>query len=69
MQTYTALSPRPMKLIRLLPSYATVPQYCLKTRLSNGDLLVKGKTWTGFANVEEAFADNFVGQKNPTLLD
>jgi putative intracellular protease/amidase len=35
----------------------------LKTRLSNGDLLVKGKTWTGFANSEEAFADSFVGQK------
>lgn len=35
----------------------------LKTRLSNGDLLVKGKTWTGFANAEEQFADNFVGQK------
>lgn len=35
----------------------------LKTRLSNGDLLVKGKSWTGFANTEEAFADGFVGQK------
>lgn len=35
----------------------------LKTRLSNGDLLVKGKTWTGFANSEEAFADSFVGQR------
>lgn len=35
----------------------------LKTRLSNGDLLVKGKTWTGFANSEEAFADGFVGRK------
>jgi putative intracellular protease/amidase len=35
----------------------------LKTRLSNGDLLVKGKTWTGFANAEEAFADAWVGQK------
>ena len=35
----------------------------LKTRLSNGDLLVKGKTWTGFANAEEAFADSFVGRK------
>jgi putative intracellular protease/amidase len=35
----------------------------LKTRLSNGDLLVKGKTWTGFANSEEAFADSFVGMK------
>jgi putative intracellular protease/amidase len=35
----------------------------LKTRLSNGDLLVKGKTWTGFANSEEAYADGFVGMK------
>ena len=35
----------------------------LKTRLSNGDLLVKGKTWTGFANSEEKFADDFVGKK------
>ncbi len=35
----------------------------LKTRLSNGDLLVKGKTWTGFADAEERYADDFVGQK------
>lgn len=35
----------------------------LRTRLSNGDLLVKGKTWTGFANAEEAYADDWVGQK------
>lgn len=35
----------------------------LKTRLSTGELLVKGKTWTGFANSEEAFADSFVGQR------
>jgi putative intracellular protease/amidase len=35
----------------------------LKTRLSNGDLLVKGRTWTGFANSEEAYADAFVGVK------
>ena len=35
----------------------------LKTRLSNGDLLVNGRTWTGFANSEEAFADGFVGRK------
>ena len=35
----------------------------LKTKLSNGDLLVKGKTWTGFANSEESYADAFVGQK------
>lgn len=35
----------------------------LRVRLSNGDLLVKGKTWTGFANSEERFADAFVGKK------
>ena len=35
----------------------------LKTRLSNGELLVKGKTWTGFADAEEMFADNFVGKR------
>jgi len=35
----------------------------LKTRLANGELLVKGKTWTGFANSEEAFADSFVGKR------
>jgi len=35
----------------------------LKTRLSSGELLVKGKTWTGFANSEEAFADAFVGKR------
>lgn len=35
----------------------------LETRLSDGDLLVKGKTWTGFANSEEKFADDFVGQR------
>jgi putative intracellular protease/amidase len=30
------------------------------TKLSNGELLAKGKTVTGFANVEEDFADNAV---------
>jgi putative intracellular protease/amidase len=35
----------------------------LETRLSDGSLLVDGKTWTGFANSEEAFADDFVGRK------
>ncbi len=29
----------------------------------NGKLLVEGKTWTGFANSEEQFADDFVGQR------
>jgi putative intracellular protease/amidase len=35
----------------------------LKTRLSDGSLLVQGKTWTGFANSEEDYADEFVGQR------
>jgi putative intracellular protease/amidase len=35
----------------------------LRTRLSDGRLLVDGKTWTGFANTEEQFADDFVGQR------
>ena len=35
----------------------------LRTRLSDGSLLVAGKTWTGFANSEEAFADSFVGRR------
>ena len=35
----------------------------LKARLSDGSLLVEGKTWTGFANSEERFADEFVRQK------
>jgi putative intracellular protease/amidase len=34
----------------------------LKTTLRTGKLLVDGKTWTGFANSEEDYADNFVGQ-------
>jgi putative intracellular protease/amidase len=33
-------------------------------RLSNGEMLVKGKTVTGFANVEEDFADNAVWSMN-----
>ena len=30
---------------------------------SDGSLIVDGKTWTGFADAEEAYADQFVGQK------
>jgi putative intracellular protease/amidase len=33
-------------------------------KLSNGEYLVKGKTVTGFANVEEDFADNAVWEMN-----
>ena len=34
----------------------------LTAKLSDGSLLVADKTWTGFANSEERFADDFVGQ-------
>lgn len=33
----------------------------LKTKLSNGNLLVQDKTWTGFASSEEQYADDYVG--------
>jgi putative intracellular protease/amidase len=35
----------------------------LETRLSDGRLLVEGKTWTGFANSEEDYVDEYAGQK------
>ena len=35
----------------------------LEARKSNGELIVHGKTWTGFADAEEEFADQAVGQK------
>ncbi len=35
----------------------------LEARRSNGELLVKGRTWTGFADAEEEFADKAVGMK------
>ncbi len=35
----------------------------LRTKLSSGEHLVTGKTWTGFANSEEAFTDAFVGKR------
>ena len=33
----------------------------LEAKNSNGELIVKGKTWTGFANDEEDYADNAAG--------
>ncbi|MBL7837136.1 MAG: type 1 glutamine amidotransferase domain-containing protein [Bacteroidetes bacterium] len=35
----------------------------LEAKTSDGNLLVKGKTWTGFADAEEDYADQAVGQK------
>jgi putative intracellular protease/amidase len=35
----------------------------LRTRLGDGSLLVQGKTWTGFADSEERFADEYVGRR------
>lgn len=35
----------------------------LKARGADGQLVVAGKTWTGFANSEERYADEFVGRR------
>ena len=35
----------------------------LEAKKSNGELLVKDKTWTGFANAEEDFVEKAVGMK------
>jgi putative intracellular protease/amidase len=35
----------------------------LNLTLADGTLLVEGKTWTGFADAEEAYADAFVGAR------
>ncbi len=35
----------------------------LDARTQDGALLVRGKTWTGFADAEERVADAFVGQR------
>jgi putative intracellular protease/amidase len=35
----------------------------LEARKSDGELMVSGKTWTGFADAEEDFADSAVGMK------
>ncbi|WP_353776995.1 DJ-1/PfpI family protein [Winogradskyella sp. 3972H.M.0a.05] len=35
----------------------------LEAKTSSGELLVKGKTWTGFADAEEQFADDAVGMQ------
>jgi putative intracellular protease/amidase len=35
----------------------------LRTTVSSDRLLVEGRTWTGFANSEEQYADEFVGKR------
>ena len=35
----------------------------LEAKKSNGELVVAGKTWTGFADAEEQYADQAVGQR------
>lgn len=35
----------------------------LRATRSDGSLIVDGRTWTGFADAEEQYADDFVGQK------
>ena len=56
-------------IVRLYEAEKPVGVYCHGTsalvdaRLSDGTYLVAGKTVTGFANIEEDYSDNFVGQK------
>ena len=45
------------------PACQGIPERRPVTRLADGRLLVEDKTWTGFANTEEGYADDFVGQK------
>ncbi len=47
------------------PSASVCHSTCmlLEAKKSNGELIVKGKTWTGFANDEEDYADNAAGVK------
>jgi hypothetical protein len=49
--------------VATLDGGSTATCLLLDTKLSNGKLLVEGKTWTGFANSEEQFADDFVGKR------
>ena len=35
----------------------------LEAKKKNGKLIIDGKTWTGFANIEEQYAEQAVGQK------
>jgi putative intracellular protease/amidase len=35
----------------------------LKARRADGSLIVDGRTWTGFANSEEDYVEEFVGQR------
>jgi putative intracellular protease/amidase len=35
----------------------------LKARCADGSLIAEGRTWTGFANSEEDYAEEFVGQR------
>lgn len=37
--------------------------FLLEAKITNGDLLVKGKNWTGFSNIEEDYVEMAIGQK------
>jgi putative intracellular protease/amidase len=56
-------------IVRFYEGEKPVGVYCHGTsalvdaRLADGTYLVAGKTVTGFANIEEDYSDNFVGQK------
>lgn len=69
MVTFIDHGPLHAFLIRAYESGKVVALVChgtcvlLKLRTSDGKLLVEGKTWTGFANSEERFAEQAVGGK------
>ena len=43
--------------------FISTPEYMALIEQTPALDLIEGKTMTGFANVEEEFADNYVGQK------
>jgi putative intracellular protease/amidase len=48
---------------KLLAAICHATCLLLKARGADGSLLVQGRTWTGFANSEEDYADEFVGRQ------
>jgi len=69
MYTFVTNTPLHKKVIDFYERDKVVAVVChatsilLYARTGDGQLLVNGKTWTGFANSEEEYADNFTGVK------
>jgi putative intracellular protease/amidase len=69
MWTFRDNQPLQKTIVEFYEAEKPVAVYCHGTsalvdcKLSDGSYLVEGKTVTGFANIEEDFSDEFVGQK------